>query len=221
MDITAITSNIKQSCDDLGQIDLSGIKLEDAAPELLNVSEMNFDQHVALQPSAITFFGVLRKEIHRRYDAYKRSYDRWTKKMYATAKVAVTSGTQDSYKPTVADIEARFIVDNEKEIEKREKQLDKLRDEADTLDAWYEGWRQKSFTIREWAGIENDERYQGGGSIVDENATFGGGNGNGQRANRGGGNVKELRPDSIKRVREMMRKRKEDAEKKRLATRAK
>jgi hypothetical protein len=217
VNITSITANIKKSCDDLGQIDLSGIKLEEAGAQLLNVSEMDFDQHVAIQPSAITFFGVLRKEVNRRVDAYKKSYDRWQKKMYAQAKVAVMSGTQD-YKPTVADIEARFIVDNEKEIEKHEKQLEKLKDEADTIDAWYEGWRQKSFTIREWAGIENDERYQGGGSIVEkEDATPGG---NGQRANRGGG-AKELRPDSIKRVREMMRKRKATAEKKKLATRAK
>ena len=219
MNITAITANIKQSCEDLGQIDLSGIKLEEAGAQLLNVSEMDFDQHVAIQPSAITFFGVLRKEVNRRVDAYKKSYDRWQKKMYAQAKIAVMSGTQDSYKPTVADVEARFIVDNEKEIEKREKQLEKLRDEADTIDAWYEGWRQKSFTIREWAGIENDERYQGGGSIVDESATLSGGEkGNGQRASRGGG--KELKADSIKRVREMMRKRKGTADKKRLATRA-
>ena len=217
MNITAITANIKNSCEELGQIELSGIKLEDADPRLLNVSEMEFDQHVAMQPSAITFFGVLRKEVNRRVDAYKKAYDRWQKKMYAQAKIAVMSGTQDSYKPTVADIEARFIVDNEEEIEKWEKQLDKLRDEADTIEAWYEGWRQKSFTIREWAGIENDERYQGSGSIVDESATIDGGNG--QRATRGG-NVSELRPDSIKRVREMMRKRKTTAEKKKLATRA-
>jgi len=219
VNITTITANIKKSCDDLGQIDLSGIKLEEAGAQLLNVSEMEFDQHVAIQPSAITFFGVLRKEVNRRVDAYKKSYDRWQKKMYAQAKVAVLSGTQD-YKPTVADIEARFIVDNEEEIEKREKQLEKLRDEADTIDAWYEGWRQKSFTIREWAGIELDEKFQGGGSISADEPDSGSRNsGSEQRATRGG-ETKELKPDSIKRVREMMKKHKEKAEKKKLATRA-
>jgi len=202
MDIDAITGNIRQSCDELGQVDLAGVKLEEACRTLLDVSEHTFDRHVAVQPSAIAFYGVMRKELHRRLDAFKRSTDRWEKKMYAQAKAAVLSGTSQTYKPTVADVEARFIVDNEKEIEKHEKQLEKLQDDCDTLDSWYEGWRQKSFTIREWAGITEDERYNSESSMTPK--TSGGGNGEAR------GGAKELNQKRIDKVRQMMRQKKAD-----------
>ena len=150
----SVVQNITNTCDALGQIDLSGITLESADPKLLNVSEMDLDQHVAMQPSAIAYYGVLLKEASRRKDAHKRAYDRWTKKKYAVAKAALT-GT----KHNIPDIEARFIVDNEQDIEQWETQQEKLQWEYDTLNAWYEAWRQKSFSIREFVGITDDERY--------------------------------------------------------------
>jgi len=149
-----VIENIKEACDALGQVELSGICLDSASPELLNVSEMSLDQHVAMQPAAIAYYGALLKEASRKVSAYKRAYDRWEKKKYAVAKAALSG-----QKATVADIQARFIVDNESEIESWEKQQGNLQMEYDTLNVWYEAWRQKSFSIREFVGITDDERF--------------------------------------------------------------
>jgi len=150
-----IVDVIAESCQNMGDVDLAGITLESADPRLLDVSHMDLDRHVAMQPAAIAYYGALLKDASRRLAAYKRAHDRWEKKKYAEAKASLASGTGKS---TVADIEARFIVDNEAEIEKREKQLEKLQYEYDTMNIWFEAWRQKSFSISQHAGITGEER---------------------------------------------------------------
>jgi hypothetical protein len=185
----SVVNNIREACDALGQVDLSGIPLEEANPQLLNVSAMELDQHVAMQPAAIAYYGSILKEASRRVAAHKRAYDRWQKKGYAIAKAALTG-----QKATVADIEARYIVDNEPEIEKWEAQAEKLQMEYDNLNVWYEAWRQKSFSIREFVGITDDERYN-------SNPSSYGGKGESQENN--GTSPK------LQKVRDIMRKKRE------------
>jgi len=159
-----VVEAIADSCQSMGEVDLANISLESADHRLLDVSHMDLDRHVAMQPSAMAYYGSLLKDAARRLAAYKRSYERWEKKKYAEAKASLASGTGKS---TVADVEARFIVDNEAEIEKRDKQLDKLQFEYDTLNVWFEAWRQKSFSIREYAHITEDERWSANSSLKD------------------------------------------------------
>ena len=188
----SVVDNITEACDALGQVDLSGISLESADPRLLNVSTMDLDQHVSMQPSAIAYYGSLVKEASRRVAAHKRAYERWGKKKYAIAKAALT-GT----KHNIPDIEARFIVDNEVEIEQWEGQQEKLQFEYDSLSVWYEAWRQKSFSIREFVGITDDERWNSSSSRTD-----------------GSGQDGEKRPSAgnIERVRDIMRRKREAKE---------
>lgn len=197
--------NVKTTIDNMGQIELSGIKLESADAKLLDVGSLDLDKHVAMQPSAIAYYGAMKKEASRRLTMLKRSQDRWEKRQWAMAKAAVLSGSTAQYKPTLADIEARFITDNEPEIEKWDKQLDKAQEEVDTLESWYEGWRQKSFSLREHVSIDEDERWNAGSSM-------GGGDGTGNRSNGPGGSGGERKPlssDKIREVRDIMRRRKE------------
>lgn len=151
--------NIAAACEKMGEIQLGGIKLETADAALLDVSQFDLDTHVAAQPSAIAYYGSLKKEASRRLAALKRAYDRWQKKVYATAKASLGAGTG---KVNIGDIEARMVVDNEPQIEKWEADIEKAQFEFDTLDSWFEAWRQKSFSIREFASVDNEERYAGG-----------------------------------------------------------
>jgi len=197
----ALFENVKTTIDNMGQVELSGIKLESADARLLDVGSMDLDQHVAMQPSAIAYYGAMKKESTRRLMMIKRSQDRWEKRQWALARAAVLSGSTAKWKPTLADIEARFIADNEPEIEAREKQLDKAQEEVDTLESWYEGWRQKSFSLREHVSIDEDERWNAGSSI---------GGGEGSRSGDGGSHEKKpLSSDKIREVRDIMRRRRE------------
>lgn len=189
-----VVKNISTTCTKLGEVELAGVKLENAAAKLLDVQSDSFDRHVAMQPAAIAYYGSLKKDAARRLASLERSYDKWQRKKYAEAKVAVESGTANKNTIKVEDVKARFIVDNEVEIQKWEDQIEKAQFEFDTLDIWYEAWRQKSFSIREMASIEEDERFNANPSI----------DGRGER--------KTEAEVKIERVREIMRRRKSGQE---------
>jgi len=199
--------NVRTSIDGMGQVELSGIKLESADSRLLDIGSLDLDKHVAMQPSAIAYFGAMKKEAARRLDMLKRNKDRWEKKQWALAKAAVISGTTAQWKPTLADIEARFITDNERQIEDWDVKMDKAQEELDTLEAWYEGWRQKSFALTSHVAIDEDERRSGSGSMKggDNN---GNGNGNGNSMIRSGGIGEKLLPsDKLREIRDIMKRR--------------
>jgi len=198
--VASVIENIVKTCDGLGDIELSGVKLESAERDLLDVSWGDLDQHVAMQPAAMAYFGALKKEAKRRCDNLKAAYDRWEKKKYAEARVAVESGTTAKSSIKVEDVKARFIIDNEPEIEKWEKRLDKARAEYDTLDTWLEAWKQKSFSLNEYISIDTDERRSGSGSVMEKQ----------QRRREGGVADKEGLPESKhKRVKELIQRGKE------------
>jgi hypothetical protein len=65
----------------------------------------------------------------------------------------------------VGDIDSRYVIDNEAQIEKWEEQLSAAQHECDTLDVFYEALKQKSFSIREFASIDEDERFNNSSSM--------------------------------------------------------
>jgi hypothetical protein len=187
---TDVVRNIVTACSKLGDVQLGQFKLETAEAALLDVTKFTIDQHVAMQPAAIAYFGTLKKEAARKLAVLERQHDRWMKKQYSISKAAVESGTSNKSQIKVEDVKARFVVDNEVEIEKREAQIDRAQMEYDTLDSWYEAWKQKSFSIRETVAIEEDERYNSSSSM-----------------SAPGGDGKPAVAASIDKVRELIRKR--------------
>jgi hypothetical protein len=162
-----VISNIDQSCEDLGMVDLSGINLESASPQLLDVAELDIDRHVAMQPSAMAYYGTLLKESGRRLAAYKKDTERWEKKQFAVAKAALIAS---NIKPVKEEVEARFYVDNEKEIIHRDNEMEKFQKEYDLLTVWYEAWKQKGFSIKQYVDIGQQERFGINASLKEENS---------------------------------------------------
>lgn len=160
--LETVTAQIADTINSLGTVELSGIKLEEAKPELLDINSLNLDIHVAMQPAALAYYGQLRKDAMRRVADLKNKRERWGKAKYAEAKVACL---RDMPKATVADIEARVIIDNMDEI----KSLDEMEANAqqifDTLDVWYEAWKQKGYSIREHISMELSERANSNTSL--------------------------------------------------------
>jgi len=192
-----VVKNIADTCSKLGDVELAGIKLENAGASLLDVSFATLDRHVAMQPAAVAYYGALKKDAARRLAALGKAYDHWQKKKYAESKVAVETGTANKSSIKVEDVKARFIVDNETEIIKWEAQIEKVQFEYDTLDVWFEAWKQKSFSIREMAGIDEEERFNTSSSITRKGDQTGAG----QSGSKAG----------IERVRELIRRRREQA----------
>jgi len=161
----SVIENITKTCSNLGDVELSGIKLEDANRELLDITHGSLDQHVAMQPAAMSYYLSLKKMLKRRLDNLKSAYGRWEKKAYAVARAAVESGCTAKSAIKVEDVKARYIVDNEPDIENWEERLEKVQAQYDDIDSWCEGWKQKSFSMREYVDIDEEERYSTSSSI--------------------------------------------------------
>ena len=149
-----VAQRIADTCNELGEVELSGIALETADRRLLDLNCMGFDQHVAMHPSAVAYYGMLLRNSDRELAAFERVISRWEKKKWAEAKASLAN-----VKTTVADVEARFVVDNESEIESHEKRLDELRAQNDALSVWFDAWKQKGFSMKDYAGIESEEKW--------------------------------------------------------------
>jgi len=156
--ISDVVEKIETACDEAGKKEIGGVSLENPDPRLLDVRDGDFDEHVAMQPAAIAYFGVLKKESTRQLEAMKRGYDRWQKKKFQEARQALET-TSASKKPTIADVEAFILMNNESQIEKWENDIAFLQEQADTMDVWYEAWRQKSYSLREHGITISDERH--------------------------------------------------------------
>lgn len=152
-----VQDNIIRSCRALGKRELVGIPLEEADPAFLDVRELDFDDHVAMQPSAIAYFGMMKKEAQRMFAAIQRRHDRWRKRKFSETKIVVKNESDSKRAPTIQDIEARLETDNEEEIQEQDKELGQAQERLDAVDVWYEALRQKSFSIREHASVLSDE----------------------------------------------------------------
>lgn len=155
--LSEVVKNVIDACEQLGEVEISGIKLDSADARLLDVGEMDLDRHVAIQASAIAYFGALKKEAGRRLAAIERSFERWQKKKYVDARAVAVKLVGKTCK--VEDVKAQYILDNEPEIEKWDERVAKAQAEYDTLDVWYDAWKTKGFSLREHVALDNDERF--------------------------------------------------------------
>jgi len=151
-----VIGNIEDACDRAGEADITGVRLDVPGPELLDVRNGLFDEHVAMQPAAIAYYGVLKKTAARELQIAQREFEHWKKRKYQEARKGLEA--QTTKKVTIGDIEAYMFLQNEAQIREKESAIDKLQSQSDTMDTWYEAWRQKSYALREHGLTLSDER---------------------------------------------------------------
>lgn len=156
---TDVIKNIIATCEKLGEVSLGSIKLEEASPSLLDVTKFTLDQHVSMQPSAMAYFGFLKRVTARKLENLESDYDHWTKRKFAEARASVEAGTSNKSNVKVEDIKARLLIDNEAKIKEWKDRINQAQEAHDAVDSFFEAWKQKSFTIREMVAIEEDERF--------------------------------------------------------------
>lgn len=159
MDLKALTENIQKCADLQAKMDAFGVPLEQVDPRHLNISDENFNEHVRVQPIAISFFGVCVKQASAEVDHIKFEYDIWRQKKYISTKAALGKATKD-------DIEAHLKADNEGELREWQEKLKEAENQHSMIDATYKSWLQKGFTLREHAKLRGDE-WNTSGSIME------------------------------------------------------
>jgi hypothetical protein len=173
MDISKIVKNISESCEKMGGFGINGIGLETCSPSLLDIRDECFDEHVAVQPIAIAFYGNLRKIAIRELGEAKDNRERWFKSRFITTKRKAKS----EGKATIKDIESMVYEDYEQEANDLDKIVADKQEMVDTLEVWYDAWKAKSYAMAETGKMLQDEfrtpssigtqpqRYNGGAKL--------------------------------------------------------
>lgn len=162
-----IVAKINESMEIMAKLGIGGIPLEQCSPFHLTVSVSDFNEHVDMQPGAIVYFGNLFKEAKRNYEYEKKFYERWKKIKLSDARRRAVGN-----KPTIAEVETQYLIDNKEEIEAYEKKIFELKGFLDTLESWYEGWKQKGFSLNLRAGLISDEMGTHGVLLTGEDKKF-------------------------------------------------
>ena len=150
-----VAKKVMHSCDELGDFSLVGVKLEDADPKLLDIRLADLNDHVAIQPAAIAYYGMLKKIAARALERLRTEFDLWQKLKYAESQSALSGASTKA--PTKPQVESHYVSTFHSEIKEWHDKIGEAQAQADALDAWYEAWRQKSFAMHDRASMANDE----------------------------------------------------------------
>lgn len=119
-------------------------RLEEPDYGMLMVDEENFLEHLNIQAAALAFYTALAKQADRNYDEYEREVKYRRSEMYSTCSDRLA---RSGKKNTVKDIEMQMQTEHEAELKRQDARLDDLRSQRDFINAFVEGWRQKSYTL--------------------------------------------------------------------------
>tara|TARA_R110000824_G_scaffold251311_2_gene439988 strand:- start:704 stop:1267 length:564 start_codon:yes stop_codon:yes gene_type:complete len=156
-----IIENLKTSYRSLANFELSDIKLQEANSRLLDLSDLDLDQHIAMHSPAIAYYGSLYKQAARNLRKLKHEYEKWEKKAYHRAR-ANFKIDNPSHKPTLDDIRSQIVVDNEGEMGEFDDRIDQAQFYVDLLEIWFEAWKTKGFYIKLYAGVMDEEKFSSG-----------------------------------------------------------
>lgn len=162
MNLEQISDNAEKSLEQMAKLSFGGKLLEDVNSEALQVTEETLDDHVAIQPSAIAFFSSQQAAAARILDRMKVDYDFWKKRKFLEVRKSNPDSKEKKY--TVSELEAMMVIANEAELKDWLDRLGDAQRSADTLKSMYDGWKQKGFSLREFAKLKEDE-YHSSGSI--------------------------------------------------------
>ena len=134
---TDVIKNIIATCEKLGEVSLGNIKLENADASLLDITKHTLDQHVAMQPSGMAYFGFLKRVTSRKLESLESDYDHWTKRKFAEARVAVEAGTTSKTNVKVEDIKSRLLIDNEPKIKEWKDRIAVAQEAHDAVESFF------------------------------------------------------------------------------------
>lgn len=155
MEINEQVNIIEQQIETFGSYELTQIPLESADGRLLDVRFGDFNEHVALQPAAISYWQVMLKEAERDLKKAKEDAKRFKDLKWSDAR----SRAMATGKKTIQDIEGQFLVDHKDSIDMYNAEIESCQKNVDILTCYYDSWKQKGFTLSGHARMVMDERY--------------------------------------------------------------
>ena len=118
--------------------------------DMLRITTDDLEEHLAMQPAAIAYYGHLYKKAERDYADLKKVYEiRW-KEMYADCARALSANAK---KTTINDVESAIYAKYKAEIDALNARLSNQKAVLDNLEVFYDGWKQKGFIMNSYAQL--------------------------------------------------------------------
>lgn len=148
-----------------GALVLADVKFDEPDVKMLIPDGESLETHITMQPAAVAYYGTLAKQTQRDLeDAKKKWKYRWMEMYGQVSRVLCLADPKR--KPTVTEIEAETYSRHREEVDKQEQELAKLAKQADDLQAFFEAWQAKSFSLNHMvqlsvAGLYTKDSYEG------------------------------------------------------------
>lgn len=153
-----------------GEVDVSGLKLDEPDERLLLLDQLDIMTHVIIQAPAVAYYNYQFNRADAELRACKEDYEKWlkVKKLEAEAQLVSRMQAQEDgkqYKPTEHMKEARVYVNSREKaketgVDEAEEWINRIRlleSYRDALKFWVDGFNAKNFLINGYASRYNSE----------------------------------------------------------------
>lgn len=123
----------------------SGFRLEEPSYDMLVIEDENdYLDHLRVQGAGLAYYTALAKQAERNCEELERGYRYRYNEMYSECSDALL---RMGKKNNVKDIEAFVQTKYEAELKAFWRRLDEAKQQRDNIQAFLEGWKQKSYTL--------------------------------------------------------------------------
>ena len=123
----------------------AGFRLEEPSYDMLVIEdEGDYLDHLRVQGAGLAYYTALAKQAERNCEELERGYRYRYNEMYSECSDALL---RMGKKNNVKDIEAFVQTKYESELKSFWKRLDEAKQQRDNIQAFLEGWKQKSYTL--------------------------------------------------------------------------
>ena len=137
-------NRFEKAYEDAQGFSFAGHRFDEPCYEMLTVTEDDFLEHLRVQSAGLAYYGALAKQSEKEYDDFERRLRFRYNEMYAECSETLLRAGK---KNNVKDIEAFVQTKYETELRRMYDRLGELRSQRDYVNAFLEGWKQKSFTL--------------------------------------------------------------------------
>lgn len=139
-----MNSRFEKAYEDAQDFSFAGYRFDEPCYDMLNVTEDDFLEHLRVQSAGLAYYGALAKQVEREYDSFERRYRQRYNEMYRDCSESLL---REGKKNNVRDIESFVQFKYGKELDTLNSRLEELKAQRDYVSAFFDGWKQKSFTL--------------------------------------------------------------------------
>ena len=152
----AIKIDIQKLLEEGSKIKVNNIQFDEIKLSnlILNAySEENLIQNLQKQAAGIAYYGSILKQVRREIKKIEKEKNDFYMEKFQASNVALAK--LGNGKSTKAETDSMTYLNYKKAFDKFDKQIDELTQYADTIESYYQGWKQKGYILNNLVTLVN------------------------------------------------------------------